>query len=185
MEMKEEIRINAPREKVFAALNDAEVLKGAIPGCEELEKVSDTEFTATVVAKVGPIKASFKGEVTLSELNPPESYVISGHGTGGAAGFAKGGVRIQLIDEGPVTLMRYEVKVDVGGKLAQMGGRLIDGTSRRLANQFFENFEEIVGAPAPAGVQAPEPKPAKVPLAWIIGAGIVLAALIYFAVTGL
>lgn len=185
MEMKEEIRINAPRDRVFTALNDPEVLKRAIPGCEDLEKLSDTDFTATVVIKVGPVKASFKGEVTLSDLNPPESYAISGHGKGGPAGFARGGARIQLLDEGEVTLLRYEVKVDVGGKLAQLGGRLIDGTSKRLAAQFFESFKEIVGAPAPARAAAPEPERAAAPLAWIIGGGIVLAALIYFVVIGM
>jgi carbon monoxide dehydrogenase subunit G len=153
MDLKEERRIAAPREAVFSALNDPEILAQAIPGCESLEMVSDTEFAATVTAKVGPVRAKFKGQVTLSDLNPPESYTITGEGKGGAAGFAKGGAVINLAEDGDGTLMTYEVKADVGGKLAQLGGRLIEGTSKKLAGEFFEKFEQLVverqgGAPA-------------------------------------
>ncbi|PIW26636.1 MAG: carbon monoxide dehydrogenase [Rhodospirillales bacterium CG15_BIG_FIL_POST_REV_8_21_14_020_66_15] len=162
MDLKEERRIAAPREAVFAALNDPDILAKAIPGCESLDKVSDTEFAAVVTAKVGPVRARFNGQVTLSDLNPPESYTITGEGKGGAAGFAKGGAVIRLAEDGDGTLMTYEVRADVGGKLAQLGGRLIEGTSRKLAGEFFESFERLVvegagGAPAEA---APRPAPA-------------------------
>lgn len=196
MKLKGEIRINARRETVFAALNDPEVLKQSIPGCQDLEKTSDTEFTATVVAKVGPIKATFKGDVTLHDLNPPESYSISGQGQGGTAGFAKGGAKIHLTEDGEATVMNYEVNADVGGKLAQLGGRLIEGTSKRLTGQFFENFEKIVSEPpsdeeiaaarqAEAAAGAAEPKRAFPLLVGAVCCGLVAAAVIYSLVTGM
>ncbi|HZD25875.1 MAG TPA: carbon monoxide dehydrogenase subunit G, partial [Alphaproteobacteria bacterium] len=126
MEMQGEYRIPAPREQVWNALNDPEVLKASIPGCNTLDKVSDNAFTATVTAKVGPVKAKFNGEVTLSDINPPESYTISGEGKGGAAGFAKGGADVKLEEAGSETILRYTVNASVGGKLAQIGSRLID-----------------------------------------------------------
>lgn len=144
MDLKDQRRIAAPREAVFAALNDPEILAKAIPGCESLDKVSDTEFAAVVTAKVGPVRAKFNGQVTLSDLNPPESYTITGEGKGGAAGFAKGGAVITLTEDGDGTLLNYEVKADVGGKLAQLGGRLIEGTSKKLAGEFFSTFEQLV-----------------------------------------
>ncbi len=146
MKMEDEINIAAPRELVFAALNDPEVLKQAIPGCQELEKLSETEMTATVQAKVGPVKAKFKGRVTLSDIHPPEGYTISGEGTGGAAGFAKGGARVTLVENGAATVLRYTVDAEVGGKLAQIGNRLIEGTSKKLAGEFFESFSALVTA---------------------------------------
>lgn len=146
MKMEDEIRIDAPRAQVFAALNDPEILKQAIPGCQELEKVSDTEMTATVQAKVGPVKAKFSGKVVLSDINPPEGYTISGEGTGGAAGFAKGSARVTLVEDGGATLLRYAVDADVGGKLAQIGNRLIEGTSKKLAGEFFESFSALVSS---------------------------------------
>ena len=179
MKLKGEIRINAPRETVFAALNDPEILQQSIPGCQDLEKTSDTEFTATVVAKVGPIKATFKGDVTLHDLNPPESYAISGQGQGGTAGFAKGGAKIHLTEDGAATIMR-----------------LIEGTSKRLAGQFFENFEKIVGQPlgdeeiaaaqqAEAAAVAAEPKSAMPKLVGVVCCGLMAAAVIYYLVTGM
>lgn len=144
MDLKDQRHIAAPREAVFAALNDPEILAKAIPGCESLDKVSDTEFAAVVTAKVGPVRAKFKGQVTLSDLNPPESYTITGEGKGGAAGFAKGGAVVTLTEDGDGTLLVYEVKADVGGKLAQLGGRLIEGTSKKLAGEFFSTFEKLV-----------------------------------------
>ena len=145
MELKGQQKINATRDAVFAALNDPEILKQCIPGCQTLEKTSDTEMTATVVLKIGPIKAKFKGAVELSNLNPPESYTISGEGKGGAAGFARGGADVKLVEDGDGTLLEYSVQADIGGKLAQLGGRLIDSTAKKLAGQFFEKFGEIVG----------------------------------------
>jgi uncharacterized protein len=153
MDMTGSERIAAPRARVYQALNDPEVLKAAIPGCESIDKTSDTEMTATVVTKVGPVKAKFQGAVTLSELDPPNGYVISGEGRGGPAGFAKGGARVRLEDDGDSTILHYEVKADVGGKLAQLGSRLIDSTAKKLSGEFFSRFAEIVAAPAaaPAG----------------------------------
>jgi len=144
MEMTGEYRIPASREEVWQALNDAEVLKQCIPGCEELEKLSDTEFTAKVKMRVGPVSARFAGAVTLEDLNPPISYSIVGEGKGGAAGFAKGGAKVVLdYDEG-VTVLRYDADARVGGKLAQIGSRLIAGTARKLADKFFSAFAETV-----------------------------------------
>ena len=144
MEMNGEYRIAASREKVWAALNDTEILKKSIPGCEEINRLSETEMTATVVAKVGPVKAKFTGQVTLSDLNPPNSYRISGEGKGGAAGFAKGGANVSLESDGDSTKLSYSVDATVGGKLAQLGARLIDGTAKKLAGEFFTNFSDIV-----------------------------------------
>ena len=141
MDMNGQERIEAPIDAVWRALNDPEVLKRCIPGCETLEKISDTGMTATVVLRIGPIKASFNGNVELSNLNPPRSYTITGEGKGGIAGFAKGGADVALAEDGPrATILTYTVKADVGGKIAQLGGRLIDTTARKLAAQFFTNL---------------------------------------------
>ncbi len=145
MEMSGSYRIPVPREKVWAALNDPVVLRKCIPGCEELEKLSDTEMTATVKAKVGPVAATFKGKVTLSDLDPPNGYTITGEGKGGPAGFAKGGADVKLADDDGATLLAYTVKAQVGGKLAQVGARLIDATAKQMADQFFATFAEEVG----------------------------------------
>jgi carbon monoxide dehydrogenase subunit G len=157
MDMTGEQRIAAPRQDVWEALNDTEVLKACIPGCKSLEKLSDTEMKATVTLAIGPVKASFAGDVTLSDIDAPNSYVISGQGSGGAAGFAKGQATVNLADDGDGTLMTYVVKADVGGKLAQLGGRLIDATAKKLANDFFRKFGEIVAPPAEGdGADAPK-----------------------------
>ena len=137
MEIKGEYRIAASREKVFAALNDVAVLQACIPGCESLEKTSDTEMKAKVRMRIGPVSASFTGKVTLSDLDPPNGYKISGEGQGGAAGFAKGGAVVTLREDGADTLLSYNVDAQVGGKIAQVGARLIDGTARKLADEFF------------------------------------------------
>jgi carbon monoxide dehydrogenase subunit G len=150
MDIKGEYRIAAPREKVFAALNDQEVLKATIPGCESLEKLSDTEMTAKVRLRIGPVSATFTGKVTLSDIDPPNGYRISGEGQGGVAGFAKGGAVVKLADDAGVTVLTYDADAQVGGKIAQVGARLIQGTARKLADQFFGKFAESVGAPPPA-----------------------------------
>ncbi|WP_309085925.1 carbon monoxide dehydrogenase subunit G [Chelativorans sp.] len=140
-----EERIAAPVETVWRALNDPEVLKDCIPGCETLEKKSDTEFVAAVSLKIGPIKARFNGAVELTNLNPPHSYTISGEGKGGVAGFAKGGADVSLKADGAdTTILTYKAKADVGGKMAQLGGRLIESTSKKLASQFFADFNARV-----------------------------------------
>jgi carbon monoxide dehydrogenase subunit G len=164
MDMTGEYRIPASREKVWQALNDPQTLKASLPGCESLEKISDKEFAATVVAKVGPVKAKFNGNVTLSNLNPPESYTISGEGKGGAAGFAKGGADVRLAEEGEATVLTYTAKADVGGKLAQLGSRLIDGTAKKMADEFFGNFSQQVAPAAPEAAAEPAPR-APVPAA--------------------
>lgn len=192
MDLKDEIRISAPREQVFAALNDPEILRQAIPGCEALEKKSDTEFEATVTSKVGPLTARLKGAVQLADLDPPAGYTLSGEGKGGPAGFAKVRAQVALVEDGAATLLRYEVKADVGGKLGQLGGPIIDRTARKLAADFFSSFEGLVGTPpaAEAAGEAtlealPAAPPAAAPptfLAWyfIGAAALVLVAWLVF-----
>ena len=141
-----EERIAASVDKVWEALNDVEVLKECIPGCESLEKTSDNEMSAVVSLKIGPIKAKFNGAVELVNLTPPTAYTIQGEGKGGIAGFAKGGADVTLEADGDETILRYSAKADVGGKIAQLGSRLIDSTSRKLAAQFFSSFNEKVSA---------------------------------------
>lgn len=145
MQMNDSQRIAASKDKVWAALNDPAVLKQCIPGCQALDMASPTEMTATVVFKVGPVKATFGGKVTLSDLDPPNAYRISGEGTGGVAGFAKGGATVRLESEGAdVTILHYDVDAQIGGKLAQLGSRLIDSTAKKLAGEFFTAFGNAV-----------------------------------------
>src|SRR3954470_18588981 len=144
MDMTGERRIAASRETVWQALNDPTVLKASIPGCESLKKLSDTDMKATAAVKIGPISARFSGAVHLSDLDPPNGYTIGGEGQGGVAGFAKGGAKVRLEDAGTGTLLHYEVHAQVGGKIAQLGARLIDGTAKKLAGEFFEKFGAVV-----------------------------------------
>jgi uncharacterized protein len=146
MTMNGEVQLPAARDVVWAKLNDADVLKACIPGCEELEKTSDNEFRATAKMKVGPVSARFKGRVTLSDFDPPNSYKISGEGEGGVAGFAKGGATVRLQDKDGGTLLSYDVDAQIGGKLAQLGQRLINGSAKKLADEFFAKFAEAVKA---------------------------------------
>lgn len=155
MDMSGERRLAAPRQAVWDALNDPEILKASIPGCEKLEKTSDTEMQATVAVKIGPISARFGGKVTLSDLNPPNSYIIAGEGQGGVAGFGKGGAAIRLREEDGGTVLSYDVKAQVGGKIAQLGARLIDATAKQMADSFFDRFAEQVNIPAPVAAAAP------------------------------
>jgi len=150
MEMNGSQRIEASREAVYAALNDVDVLRQCIPGCESIEKTSDNEMNAKVTLRIGPVKASFTGKVTLSDLDPPNGYTISGEGSGGMAGFAKGGAKVDLVPDGEATILNYTVAAEIGGKIAQLGSRLIDGTAKKLAGDFFARFSEIVGQ-QPAG----------------------------------
>ncbi|GIL01688.1 MAG: carbon monoxide dehydrogenase [Alphaproteobacteria bacterium] len=145
MDMSGEYVIAASRQKVWEALNDADVLRACIPGCEALEMTSPTQMKATVVTKIGPVKARFNGEVELQNIDAPNSYTIAGEGKGGIAGFAKGGadVRLEEVDSG--TRLTYLARAQVGGKLAQLGSRLIDSTAKKLADQFFKNFAERIG----------------------------------------
>jgi carbon monoxide dehydrogenase subunit G len=146
MTMTGEVQLPASRETVWAKLNDAEVLKVCIPGCEELNKTSDTEFQAVAVVKIGPVKARFKGKVNLTDLNPPNGYRISGDGEGGVAGFAKGGATVTLAEKDGGTLLTYNVEAQIGGKLAQLGQRLVNGVAKKIADDFFKNFAAMVAA---------------------------------------
>jgi carbon monoxide dehydrogenase subunit G len=210
MEMTGEFRIPAPRQRVWEALNDPEILKLSIPGCQALEKVSDTEFNGRVLASVGPVRATFGGKVTLSDLDPPQSYTISGEGSGGVAGFAKGGAKVELTEDGGATVLHYAVQALVGGKLAQIGSRLIDGVARKMANDFFARFAAAVAPeePPPAAAEpgqgeaapvspvaeeepvvaetappAPAPGPATArlpPAVWVTGLAVIVILLLYF-----
>ncbi len=192
MQMSGEYRIEADRDAVWAALNDPEVLKQAIPGCQEIDKISDTEFAAKVKVKVGPVSAKFSGKVTFTDLDPPNGYTISGEGKGGPAGFAKGGAKVRLEADGAATILHYEVDARVGGKLAQIGSRLIDATAKKMAGDFFTKFGEAVGGPAaeaaavPAGTPAAEAAPPSArtagvrPLYWVLG--LIAAVVILLAI---
>jgi len=162
MDMTGERRIPAPRQVVWRALNDPDVLRVSITGCESLEKQSDTAMKATASVKIGPISARFTGNVQLSDMDPPNGYTISGEGQGGVAGFAKGGAKVNLEDDGGATVLRYEVHAQVGGKLAQLGARLVDASAKQMADQFFDRFSARVSSPAgPASAAAaPQQLPA-------------------------
>jgi uncharacterized protein len=200
MDMTGEVRLPAPRETVWRALNDPEILKRSIPGCEEIQKLSDTEMTARVSAKVGPVSAKFAGKVTLSDLDPPNGYTISGEGQGGVAGFAKGGAHVHLKDDTGGTMLSYEVHAQVGGKLAQIGSRLVDATARKMADDFFTRFAAAVSAAAapaagpsseaapdtatamtasPADRPAPPERPRLPPFVWAGLLTILVAVLLY------
>lgn len=145
MTMTGEVTLPASKDVVWAKLNDDAVLKACIPGCETLTKEDDTHFSAVVKVKLGPVKATFKGKVELQDLDPPNGYRIVGEGEGGIAGFAKGGAGVRLADaDGGQTVLSYEVEAQVGGKLMQMGSRLIDSVSKKLADEFFTNFAKAV-----------------------------------------
>ncbi len=184
MKFTGEYRIPAPRQRVWEALNDPEILRQAIPGCEEMKRIGDNAYEARVMAKVGPVRARFTGQVRLEDLNPPESYRLVGEGKGGAAGFARGGARVSLEEVDGGTLLRYEADAEVGGKLAQLGSRLIQGTAKKMADDFFGRFSEIVSrevAPE-AAPPPPPPPPAPAPLTarpafWIVLAAVVLLLL--------
>jgi carbon monoxide dehydrogenase subunit G len=188
MDMKGERRIPAPRETVWAALNDPAILKASIPGCESMEKLSDTELKATAAVKIGPIAARFAGKVNLLDLDPPNGYRIEGEGQGGVAGFAKGGATVQLADDDGGTLLTYDVKAQVGGKIAQLGARLIDATAKQMADAFFDRFAAAVStpeaadatpAPAPSvGVMTMLPAATGIPVVGWVGGAIFLLILV-------
>lgn len=194
MELKGQYEISATRKKVWEALNDPKVLQGAIPGIETLEKKSETEFGALLTAKVGPVKAKFKGVVTLSELNPPSSYKISGEGQGGVAGFARGACQVFLDEDNGITCLRYEADVQVGGKLAQIGSRMISGVAIKMADEFFSAFGGLVEEASELGdstvtetsnndqqdVFAVEDRKAIQPLVWISGLVVIAGVLVWY-----
>ncbi len=149
--MTGEVTLPADRSTVWAMLNDPAVLKASIPGCQSLEKTSDATFAAVVKIKIGPVGASFKGKVQLSDIDPPNGYTISGEGEGGIAGFANGGAKVQLVEAPAGTVLKYDVQANVGGKIAQLGSRLIDGVAKKMADQFFANLATAAGVPSSAG----------------------------------
>lgn len=156
MRMASEQRVAAPKQKVWESLNDPEILRASIPGCQSLDKESDTRFTATVEVKVGPIGARFKGAVTLADIDAPNGYTLLLEGNGGIAGSMKGAAKVKLIDDAGGTIVAYDVEAQVGGRMAQLGGPIIDATAKQLAGKFFGQFGDIV-----SGVKQPKPAPAK------------------------
>ncbi|HWQ38030.1 MAG TPA: carbon monoxide dehydrogenase subunit G [Burkholderiales bacterium] len=180
MDMTGEQLIPLPQQKVWEALNDPEILKTCIPGCESIEKVSDTEFKVAMTAAVGPVKARFTGRLSLRDLNPPQSYALAFEGSGGAAGFGKGTARVALEPDGDNTRLIYKASATVGGKLAQVGSRLIEAVARKMADDFFARFNQAV-APAAAGeeVVAPGAPPAVSRWLWIVLGLIVLGVILY------
>lgn len=159
MDMAGERLITAPQNTVWSALNDPEILKACIPGCESLEATSENEMTAVAAVKLGPISAKFSGRVKLSDIDPPNGYTLSGEGKGGPAGFAKGAARVRLAPAPEGTLLTYTVEAQVGGKIAQLGARLIDATAKSMADQFFTKFTEQVQALVPRNATASVPRP--------------------------
>ncbi len=200
MDVTGQFRIEAPRARVWRGHNDTEILKQCIPGCREIERLSETELEATAVLKVGPVKATFKGKVTLSDLDPPNSYRITGEGKGGVAGFARGEALVSLADADGATLLTYSATATVGGKLAQVGQRLLDATANKMAADFFGKFAEAIddlGDEEPAddtepaaepdeAATAPEAAAAGLPTwAWVTGVLAVVAGLLaYFGTRG-
>jgi carbon monoxide dehydrogenase subunit G len=171
MEMNGEQRIPATQQQTWEGLNDPEVLKACVPGCESIEKLSDADYQVLMTARVGPVSAKFKGKLTLSDLDPPNAYSIAFEGQGGVAGFGKGGAKVRLEPDGNETVLRYDVKASVGGKLAQIGSRLVDAAAKKIANDFFDKFNAHVaglhggaqehggGAEAHAADEAHHPEP--------------------------
>ena len=186
MEMSGEQRIPLPQQKVWEALNDPAILKACIPGCESIDRVSDNEYKVAMTASVGPVKAKFAGKLLLSDLNPPNSYSLAFEGSGGAAGFGKGSAQVALSPDGSGTLLSYKAQATVGGKLAQIGSRLIDGVAKKMSDDFFNRFNSTV-APATATAASAESsdsaapaKPGGVPVwAWAVGGIVVLLALLF------
>jgi carbon monoxide dehydrogenase subunit G len=188
MEMTGEQLIPLPQHRVWEALNDPEVLKACIPGCESIDKTSESEYAVAMTASIGPVKARFNGKLKLSDLNPPNSYSIAFEGSGGAAGFGKGSARVELVPEANSTRLRYTANASVGGKLAQVGSRLIDGVAKKMADDFFTRFNEKVAPPAPVADTAhvaddaipPGVKYPTMPTwVWIVGAAVVAALVVY------
>jgi uncharacterized protein len=182
MEMTGEYRISASRQLVWDALIDPEVLKSCLRGCEHMGQISENEFETVITTKVGPVKMTFKGAVELSDIDPPNGYTISGEGKGGAAGFARLGARVRLVKDGDVTVLSYKANATLGGKLAQMGARVVDGVARNMADEFFGCLAATVSPPLPDG-EAEDTVPQRPP--WLLpalgaGVAIVLVLLILF-----
>jgi carbon monoxide dehydrogenase subunit G len=179
MELTGEQSIPLPQQRVWDALNDPEVLKACIPGCESIERVSDTEYKVAMTAAIGPVKAKFSGKLRLSDLNPPHSYSLAFEGSGGAAGFGKGTAHVILVPDGESTRLTYRANATVGGKLAQIGSRLIDGVAGKMSEDFFAKFNATVAPQAAAPRSEP---PRRIPRwAWVAGGIVLLLLLLYLA----
>ena len=179
MEMTGEQIIPAAQAEVWRGLNDPEVLKACISGCESIEKLTGTEYAVVTIAAIGPVKAKFKGKLLLADLDPPNSYSLSFDGQGGAAGFGKGTAKVSLAADGAGTRLSYAVKAQVGGKLAQIGSRLIDGVAKKMADDFFSAFNQKIGGPAPAAAEPPAgAEPGAAPLWWVV---VIIAAMFLLA----
>jgi carbon monoxide dehydrogenase subunit G len=188
MEMTGEQLIPVPQAEVWRGLNDPQVLKTCIPGCETIEKVSDNEYRVVMTASVGPVKAKFNGKLLLSDLDPPNSYSLSFEGSGGAAGFGKGSAHVSLKPENGATRLHYSAKANVGGKLAQVGSRLIDGVAKKMADDFFALFNRTLAGPAAPQPKAPKKSPSEAghmspagvgPLWWVAATILVMLAVYY------
>jgi len=180
MEMTGEQLIPLPQQRVWEALNDPGILKACIPGCESIEKVSDTEYKVVMTAAIGPVKAKFNGKLLLADLNPPDSYSIAFEGTGGAAGFGKGVAQVSLLPEDGATLLTYKATASVGGKLAQIGSRLIDGVAKKMSDDFFTRFNQTVApVPAAAAQQRDARKRGTPAWVWVIGGIVLLLVILY------
>jgi len=186
MQITGSFTVPAPRRRVWEGLNDPEVLRQCIPGCEELARVSDTEFAGKVVSKIGPVKATFGGRVTLSDLDPPNGYTIQGEGKGGVAGFARGAAKVKLSDDGSGTKLDYSVEASVGGKLAQIGGRLVEAAANQTAQEFFARFSAAMGGGGATAETAAAPAPAPAARAgmrvwWLVAAAAIVIAIVIIA----
>jgi carbon monoxide dehydrogenase subunit G len=181
MEMTGEQLIPVAQAEVWRALNDPKVLKACIAGCDSIERVSDSEYKVAITAAVGPVKAKFSGKLLLADLNPPNSYSLSFEGSGGAAGFGKGGAKVSLQSEGGATRLRYTASASVGGKLAQVGSRLIDGVARKMADDFFAAFNEKLAGPAVKPKEAVPARNRGIHPAWWVAGTLLVALLIYLA----
>ena len=180
MEMTGEQLIPAAQAEVWRGLNDPEVLKACISGCESIEKLTDTEYTVVTTTAIGPVKAKFRGKLLLADLNPPNSYSLSFDGQGGAAGFGKGTARVSLAREAAGTRLSYSVKAQVGGKLAQIGSRLIDGVAKKMADDFFSAFNQKIAGPVPTAAEPPaEAAPGAAPLWWALAIIVAMFLLVY------
>ncbi len=181
MEMTGEQIIPATQAEVWRGLNDPEVLKACISGCESIERLTDTEYTVVTTAAIGPVKAKFRGKLLLADLDPPNSYSLFFDGQGGAAGFGKGSARVSLTPQAAGTRLSYIVKAQVGGKLAQIGSRLIDGVAKKLADDFFAAFNQKMAGTAPAAAEAAiEAAPGAAPLWWVVAIIAAMFLLAYF-----
>jgi uncharacterized protein len=180
MNISGEYRIQAPRQQVWEALNDATVLKDCIPGCQSLTKLSATDIEASILAQLGPVRSLFAAQIKLADLNPPHGYTLSGEGKSGAAGFGRGEARVILTEVPGATLLQYTADLKLGGKLAQIGSRLLEGATQKLADEFFQRFSTRLDSAAQRTAPASDSPPTRLPLAWLAAAALLIVALAWW-----